>query len=87
MIYSYCKPQVEQIKNLIYPYIRHILQVQSLKVHLCLILLFQGGEIGINIEWKCNLDLNIDYCVPRYSFTRLDAPFAKNDVSKGYNFR
>uniref|UniRef100_A0A8C9WWG1 P2X purinoceptor n=1 Tax=Sander lucioperca TaxID=283035 RepID=A0A8C9WWG1_SANLU len=46
-----------------------------------------GGEIGINIEWKCNLDLDIDYCVPKYSFTRLDAPFAKNAISKGYNFR
>ncbi|XP_053179850.1 P2X purinoceptor 3a [Scomber japonicus] len=47
----------------------------------------KGGEIGINIEWKCNLDLNIEKCVPRYSFTRLDAPFAKNAVSKGFNFR
>ncbi|XP_038554899.1 P2X purinoceptor 3a [Micropterus salmoides] len=47
----------------------------------------KGGEIGINIQWKCNLDLNIEYCVPRYSFTRLDTPFAKNDVSSGYNFR
>ncbi|KAF7657438.1 hypothetical protein LDENG_00027150 [Lucifuga dentata] len=47
----------------------------------------KGGEIGINIEWKCNLDMNIDKCVPRYSFTRLDAPFAKNAVSEGYNFR
>nr|WGS94582.1 P2X3a [Lateolabrax maculatus] len=47
----------------------------------------KGGEIGINIEWKCNLDMNIEYCVPRYSFTRLDAPFARNAVSKGYNFR
>ncbi|KAM9795100.1 P2X purinoceptor 3a [Neosynchiropus ocellatus] len=47
----------------------------------------KGGEIGINIEWKCNLDLDIEQCKPRYSFTRLDAPFAKNAVSKGYNFR
>uniref|UniRef100_A0A667YAG1 P2X purinoceptor n=1 Tax=Myripristis murdjan TaxID=586833 RepID=A0A667YAG1_9TELE len=47
----------------------------------------KGGEIGINIEWKCNLDLNIKLCEPRYSFTRLDAPFMKNAVSKGYNFR
>uniref|UniRef100_A0A3Q3EYF5 P2X purinoceptor n=1 Tax=Labrus bergylta TaxID=56723 RepID=A0A3Q3EYF5_9LABR len=47
----------------------------------------QGGEIGINIEWKCNLDLNIEYCEPKYSFTRLDEPFSKNAVSKGYNFR
>uniref|UniRef100_UPI0037E95282 P2X purinoceptor 3a isoform X2 n=1 Tax=Semicossyphus pulcher TaxID=241346 RepID=UPI0037E95282 len=47
----------------------------------------KGGEIGINIEWKCNLDLSIDYCVPKYSFTRLDEPFSRNAVSKGYNFR
>ncbi|XP_034546231.1 P2X purinoceptor 3a [Notolabrus celidotus] len=47
----------------------------------------KGGEIGINIEWKCNLDYDIENCVPRYSFTRLDEPFAKNAVSKGYNFR
>ncbi|XP_061125925.1 P2X purinoceptor 3a [Syngnathus typhle] len=47
----------------------------------------EGGEIGINIEWKCNLDLDIDYCVPKYSFTRLDAPFVKNAISKGFNFR
>ncbi|XP_035017384.2 P2X purinoceptor 3a [Hippoglossus stenolepis] len=46
-----------------------------------------GGEIGINIHWKCNLDLNIDNCVPKYTFTRLDAPFARNAISKGYNFR
>uniref|UniRef100_UPI003AAC21E7 P2X purinoceptor 3a n=1 Tax=Centroberyx gerrardi TaxID=166262 RepID=UPI003AAC21E7 len=47
----------------------------------------KGGEIGINIQWKCNLDLDIEKCGPRYSFTRLDAPFEKNAVSKGYNFR
>uniref|UniRef100_A0A672ITE0 P2X purinoceptor n=1 Tax=Salarias fasciatus TaxID=181472 RepID=A0A672ITE0_SALFA len=47
----------------------------------------KGGEIGINIQWKCNLDLSIEKCVPEYAFTRLDAPFAKNAVSKGYNFR
>ncbi|XP_068571547.1 P2X purinoceptor 3a [Cebidichthys violaceus] len=47
----------------------------------------KGGEIGINIEWKCNLDLDIENCQPKYSFTRLDAPFAKNAISSGYNFR
>ncbi|XP_054595075.1 P2X purinoceptor 3a isoform X1 [Nothobranchius furzeri] len=47
----------------------------------------KGGEIGINIEWQCNLDLNIDRCVPKYSFRRLDAPFENNTISKGYNFR
>uniref|UniRef100_A0A665T1U6 P2X purinoceptor n=1 Tax=Echeneis naucrates TaxID=173247 RepID=A0A665T1U6_ECHNA len=46
-----------------------------------------GAEIGINIQWRCNLDLDIQHCVPKYSFTRLDAPFATNAVSKGYNFR
>ncbi|KAM9740437.1 P2X purinoceptor 3a [Menidia menidia] len=50
-------------------------------------LLKKGGEIGINIEWKCNLDLDVNYCVPKYFFTRLDAPFAKSKISKGYNFR
>uniref|UniRef100_A0A3B4AE42 Uncharacterized protein n=1 Tax=Periophthalmus magnuspinnatus TaxID=409849 RepID=A0A3B4AE42_9GOBI len=50
-------------------------------------LIEKGGEIGINIEWKCNLDIDLDYCVPLYSFTRLDKPFEKNAVSKGYNFR
>ncbi|XP_071362847.1 P2X purinoceptor 3a [Trachinotus anak] len=47
----------------------------------------KGGEIGINIQWKCNLDLDIENCKPEYSFTRLDAPFEKNAISKGYNFR
>ncbi|XP_013862272.1 P2X purinoceptor 3a [Austrofundulus limnaeus] len=47
----------------------------------------KGGEIGINIEWQCNLDENIEKCVPKYSFSRLDAPFEKNKISKGYNFR
>ncbi|CAL8264298.1 unnamed protein product [Lota lota] len=46
-----------------------------------------GGEIGINIKWKCNLDWDEEFCKPEYSFTRLDAPFAKNQVSRGYNFR
>lgn len=41
----------------------------------------------MNVEWKCNLDWSAELCVPRYSFTRLDTPFAKNAVSKGYNFR
>ncbi|KAK2849079.1 hypothetical protein Q5P01_008913 [Channa striata] len=45
----------------------------------------KGAEIGINIEWKCNLDLSIEYCVPKYTFTRLDTP--SNSISKGYNFR
>uniref|UniRef100_A0A3Q2GPR8 Purinergic receptor P2X, ligand-gated ion channel, 3a n=1 Tax=Cyprinodon variegatus TaxID=28743 RepID=A0A3Q2GPR8_CYPVA len=46
-----------------------------------------GGEIGIKVEWICNLDEALDSCVPRYSFTKLNSPFEKNKVSKGYNFR
>ncbi|CAB1325451.1 unnamed protein product [Coregonus sp. 'balchen'] len=46
-----------------------------------------GGEIGINIEWKCNLDESEERCEPHYSFTRLDAVFQKNGISEGYNFR
>ncbi|TRZ00769.1 hypothetical protein DNTS_004481 [Danionella cerebrum] len=46
-----------------------------------------GGEIGINISWKCNLDYNVEKCVPRYFFTCLEAAFEGNRVSKGYNFR
>ena len=49
--------------------------------------LFQGGEIGINIGWTCDLDQNIEKCKPSYSFTRLDKVFETNTISKGYNFR
>ncbi|KAG7281830.1 hypothetical protein CRUP_030340 [Coryphaenoides rupestris] len=47
----------------------------------------KGGEIGINIEWNCNLDWDEEFCKPVYSFSWLDAPFAKNPISQGYNFR
>ncbi|KAM6923787.1 P2X purinoceptor 3a [Xenentodon cancila] len=46
----------------------------------------KGGEIGINIEWMCNLDQDIEKCVPKYSFTRMDAT-SSSSPSKGYNFR
>ena len=45
----------------------------------------QGGVIVINIEWYCNLDYSIDYCLPKYSFSRLDKEDAK--IAKGANFR
>ena len=37
------------------------------------------------IEKNCNLDWNLSYCFPTYSFTRLD--LQKALVSPGYNFR
>ncbi|XP_060709403.1 P2X purinoceptor 3-like [Hemiscyllium ocellatum] len=47
----------------------------------------KGGVIGIRIEWKCNLDLSAERCVPRYSFLRLDRVSQTNNISQGYNFR
>ncbi|XP_073676244.1 P2X purinoceptor 3a [Garra rufa] len=47
----------------------------------------KGGEIGININWKCNLDYNVTHCNPKYFFTRLDAAFENSVASQGYNFR
>ena len=41
--------------------------------------------IVINIEWYCNLDFSIDYCLPKYSFSRLDQENAK--IAVGANFR
>ncbi|XP_076878534.1 P2X purinoceptor 3a [Brachyhypopomus gauderio] len=45
----------------------------------------KGGEIVVNIAWQCNLDFDVDYCLPSYTFTRLDTSSTK--VSQGYNFR
>ena len=44
-----------------------------------------GGIIGIEIYWDCNLDFDLKYCVPKYSFRRLDD--AKTTIAKGWNFR
>ncbi|XP_021569430.1 P2X purinoceptor 5 [Carlito syrichta] len=45
----------------------------------------QGGVIGIQIEWNCDLDKAASECNPHYSFSRLDNKLS-NSVS-GYNFR
>ncbi|XP_039177356.1 P2X purinoceptor 5 [Crotalus tigris] len=47
----------------------------------------EGGVIGIQIEWDCNLDKKPSECNPCYSFSRLDNKFAEKSVSSGYNFR
>ncbi|KAM3936376.1 P2X purinoceptor 5 isoform 3-T3 [Leptodactylus fuscus] len=47
----------------------------------------EGGVIGIQIEWDCNLDRDASECHPQYSFTRLDNKFTEKTVSSGYNFR
>ncbi|XP_006863533.1 PREDICTED: P2X purinoceptor 5 [Chrysochloris asiatica] len=47
----------------------------------------EGGVIGIQIEWDCDLDKDPSECNPHYSFSRLDDKFAKKSISSGYNFR
>ncbi|NXT40164.1 P2RX5 protein, partial [Pelecanoides urinatrix] len=47
----------------------------------------EGGVIGIQIEWNCDLDKAPSECNPRYSFSRLDNNFAEKSISSGYNFR
>nr|XP_037843389.1 P2X purinoceptor 5 isoform X4 [Chlorocebus sabaeus] len=46
----------------------------------------EGGVIGINIEWNCDLDKAASECHPHYSFSRLDNKLSKS-ASSGYNFR
>uniref|UniRef100_A0A8B9FBJ4 P2X purinoceptor n=1 Tax=Amazona collaria TaxID=241587 RepID=A0A8B9FBJ4_9PSIT len=47
----------------------------------------EGGVIGIQIEWNCDLDKAASECNPHYSFSRLDNKFAEKPISSGYNFR
>ncbi|KAM6118524.1 P2X purinoceptor 5 isoform 2-T2 [Phoenicopterus ruber ruber] len=47
----------------------------------------EGGVIGIQIEWNCDLDKAPSECNPHYSFSRLDNKFAEKSISSGYNFR
>ncbi|XP_009632250.1 P2X purinoceptor 5 [Egretta garzetta] len=47
----------------------------------------EGGVIGIQIEWNCDLDKAPSECNPHYSFSRLDNKFAEKSISAGYNFR
>nr|XP_033812106.1 P2X purinoceptor 4 isoform X2 [Geotrypetes seraphini] len=47
----------------------------------------KGAVMGIQIRWDCNLDRRASYCLPRYSFRRLDNREIDHDVSPGYNFR
>ncbi|XP_023601850.1 P2X purinoceptor 4 isoform X2 [Myotis lucifugus] len=47
----------------------------------------EGGIMGIQIKWDCNLDRAASFCLPRYSFRRLDTRDLDHNVSPGYNFR
>ena len=43
--------------------------------------------MGIQIKWNCNLDRAASFCLPRYSFRRLDTRDTAHNVSPGHNFR
>ncbi|XP_026575223.1 P2X purinoceptor 7 isoform X2 [Pseudonaja textilis] len=47
----------------------------------------QGGIIGIEINWDCNLDKWGHRCSPNYGFRRLDDKRANEALYPGYNFR
>ncbi|XP_012695599.2 P2X purinoceptor 4b isoform X2 [Clupea harengus] len=47
----------------------------------------RGGIMGILIDWSCDLDWPGKYCVPKYTFVRMDNKNPTNNVAPGYNFR
>ncbi|XP_066544813.1 P2X purinoceptor 4b isoform X1 [Amia ocellicauda] len=47
----------------------------------------EGGVMGIQIRWDCDLDKSDSKCVPTYTFRRLDNKNPNNNVAPGYNFR
>ncbi|MGH0151428.1 UNVERIFIED_CONTAM: hypothetical protein FKN15_020152 [Acipenser sinensis] len=47
----------------------------------------EGGVMGIQIKWDCDLDQSVSKCVPQYTFRRLDNKDVQNTVAPGYNFR
>ncbi|XP_064210286.1 P2X purinoceptor 7 [Anguilla rostrata] len=47
----------------------------------------EGGVIGIQINWKCNLDRMFHRCLPTYSFRRLDEKESNRTLYPGLNLR
>ncbi|XP_034284646.1 P2X purinoceptor 4 [Pantherophis guttatus] len=47
----------------------------------------EGGVMGLQVRWDCNLDNSASHCVPKYSFRRIDNKDSAHSVSPGYNFR
>ncbi|KAJ8379534.1 hypothetical protein SKAU_G00003120 [Synaphobranchus kaupii] len=47
----------------------------------------EGGVIGIQIMWNCNLDRLFHRCLPTYSFRRLDEKESNRTLYPGLNFR
>uniref|UniRef100_A0AAY5F3P8 P2X purinoceptor n=1 Tax=Electrophorus electricus TaxID=8005 RepID=A0AAY5F3P8_ELEEL len=46
-----------------------------------------GGVMGVQILWDCNLDMPESWCMPTYTFRRLDNKDPDNNVAPGYNIR
>ncbi|KAG7224505.1 hypothetical protein INR49_015029 [Caranx melampygus] len=52
--------------------------------------LFEGGAIGIVVDWTCNFDVDVTHCKPVYNFHGLYGNPDETDkarASVGYNFR
>ncbi|KAJ7309780.1 hypothetical protein JRQ81_007847 [Phrynocephalus forsythii] len=47
----------------------------------------EGGVMGLQIKWNCDLDKPASRCVPKYTFRRIDNKDSAHTVSPGYNFR
>ncbi|XP_030621132.1 P2X purinoceptor 7 [Chanos chanos] len=47
----------------------------------------EGGVIGIQINWDCDLNYLINKCLPKYSFRRLDEKESNRTLYPGLNFR
>lgn len=50
-------------------------------------MLVKGGVIQIEIAWNCNLDVDFNKCMPKYSFERFDLKFTESSAASGFNFR
>ena len=49
-----------------------------------LLIFFQGGVIGVFIDWECDLDWGTNSCKPEYWFSSLDVD---GDGASGFNYR
>uniref|UniRef100_A0A3B3QMZ8 P2X purinoceptor n=1 Tax=Paramormyrops kingsleyae TaxID=1676925 RepID=A0A3B3QMZ8_9TELE len=47
----------------------------------------EGGIIGVNIKWNCDLDQFFRHCRPVYTFQRLDEKQSNRTVYPGLSFR
>ncbi|XP_043102618.1 P2X purinoceptor 7 [Puntigrus tetrazona] len=47
----------------------------------------EGGVIGIQINWDCDLNYIFHSCLPKYSFRRLDEKESNRTLYPGLNFR